>query len=179
MRNFIKLLPLLLLPVIICAGCNIITGNKLIVIKITPPDLNVSGESDGFEVREVSREMNDTWDEHHDQIRHLVDLGFAMLITNNLSSDATAAIYVSERSDLATKADIMEQATRVIKPVLVPGDDYTKITWQQSYDYLENFDTLKKLVLTGKFFVYAVGVQPTTDVTFSKTAVIMTINAEP
>ncbi len=177
MKKMLKYLPLLLL--VLFVGCNIITGNKLIVIELG--DATVEGTSSGFEKWRVSKDdpKNGTWKDHAEDIKHVVDLGFAVQIKNDANVVATAKFYVSEDSTLSTVTEVDSLATLVLSGISVAANSTKIIKWQDSYDYLHNFDTLKELILKGKFWLYATAVGSPVDVTFHNTAVILTINAKP
>jgi hypothetical protein len=175
MMKMMRYLPLLLLVVFV--GCNIITGNKLIVIELG--DQSISGTSSGFEKWRVSKDEHGAWKDNAEDIKHVVDLGFAVQIKNDTNVVATAKFYVSEDSTLSNVNAVESEATLVLSDISVAANSTKTITWQESYDYLENFDTLKELVLKGKFWLYATAVGSPVDVTFHNTAVILTINVKP
>ncbi len=174
MKKLLMYLPILL--IIAFVGCNIITGNILIVIDLD--DQTVTGESSGFESWPVDREDFSDWKDHADDLNHVVDLGFATQIINNGNSEATARFWVSE-NPYADVASVEANATLVLNTITIPAGATKKITWSESYDYIENFDTLKELIMKGKFWLYATAVSSNVNVTFHKNAIILTINAKP
>jgi len=175
MKKMLMYLPVLLLVVFV--GCNIITGNKMVVIEIE--DKVLSGDASSYDKWRISKEDHQTWKDHEADLKHVVDLGFVTKIINFGNGDATAKFWVSSDSTYASATEIEANATLVLSGITVPVADSVIIKWQDSYDYLENFDTLKKLVLDGEFWLYATAISSFVLVEFKNNAVVLTINAEP
>ena len=169
------LIPLML--AIFTAGC-LVTGNFLLVIKLDDKELDTNKEFDKWR---VSKEEHEDWDDHADQINHVVDLGFSVLIENNGNEPATGTFYISESGDL-TEGDLHPDSNKayvVLTGITVPAGERKLITWQESYKYLRNFDVLKKYVMKGEFWLYVKGVAPELNIEFKKMAVILTLNVKP
>jgi len=166
-----------LLVILAFAGCNIITGNVLIVIALDDATLQTN---DDFKVWKVSKEEHGEWKDHEADIKHVVDLGFSVIFDNSAGTDeATGDFYVSEDSTFASAAEVRANAKAVLTGITVAAGATRKITWQQSYEFLGNFDTLKKFVMDGEFFLYAVDIGTNFDLDVKKAAIILTINAKP
>jgi hypothetical protein len=178
MAKIARLMPLLLL--LLLPGCyEIINGNILVVVKIEDKTLT---SNDPFEAWRVSKEDHEDWKEHEEDLNHVVDAGFAIEISNTESNvDATAEFYISKDStlsaeDLHTQSNI---AFRVLRGITVPAGEEKRITWRESYRYLEHFKVMKQYVMDGKFWLYAKGVTTPLNISLTKTAVILTLNAKP
>jgi len=166
-----------LLVILAFAGCNIITGNVLIVIELDDATLQTN---DDFKVWKVSKEEHGEWKDHEADIKHVVDLGFSLILDNSRGTSlATGDFYVSKDGTLGTAAEVIANATMVLEDITVDPGATRKITWQQSYEFLGNFDTLKKFVMDGEFYFYAVGIGTPLDLDLKKVAIILTINAKP
>jgi hypothetical protein len=175
MKKLLKFTPLLV--VLAFAGCNIITGNVLIVIEL---DKAHPKTHEDFMVWHVNKEDYTDWKDHEDKIQHVVDLGFSVVFDNSAgSNEASGDFYVSKDSTLASADDVRDNAAIVLSGIIVAPGKIRMITWQQSYQYLGNFDTLKKYVMDGEFYLYAVGVGTDLDLIVAKPAIILTVNAEP
>jgi len=175
MKRMLKFAPLLV--ILAFAGCNIITGNVLIVIELDDETLQTG---DDFKVWKVSKEDHGEWKDHEDDINHVVDIGFSLIFDNSRSaSEARGDFYVSTDGTFGTGAEVEANAAKVLSGIEVGQGATRRITWQQSYEFLGNFDTLKKFVMDGEFYLYAVGIGTPLDLDVKKAAIILTINAKP
>ncbi len=167
-----------LMLLLFAAGC-LVTGNILLVIKLEDKHLTTNEKFDKWF---VTKEDNEDWKKHQDDIKHVVDLGFSVTIDNTGSDEpATGSFYISKSGDL-TLDDLepdSKEAYIVLSGLTVPAGGKKHITWQGSYRYLRNFDVLKKYVMSGEFWLYVKGVSTPLDMTLTKTAVILTLNAKP
>lgn len=172
MRGRIKFLPLL--AVLLLAGC-IVSGNFIIVYKLADTHLT---SNDDFERWEVSKELEEDWEDHAEDIKHIVDVGFAMKITNNNPTQtATGDVYISKNGNLSSASEVIAEGTPILTGMQVAAGSELVITWRKSYDYLSNFETLKKYIIDGEFYAYAIGVGTALDVDVTRIAVIITVNA--
>ncbi len=171
MRGRIKFLPLL--AVLLLAGC-IVSGNFIIVYKLSDTRLT---SNDDFERWEVSKELEEDWEDHAEDIKHIVDVGFAMKITNNNPTQAaTGDVYISRNGNLSSAAEVIAEGIPVLTDMEVAADSELSISWRKSYDYLSNFDVLKQYIIDGEFYAYAIGVGTALDVDLTRIAVIITVN---
>jgi len=174
MKRTTKFLPLIV--AFLFAGC-IVTGNVLIVIELEDAGLQ-TGED--FKVWEVSKEKSSDWKEHEDDINHVVDIGFSMIITNNNTANAaTGEFYISKNGNLANASQVRANGIKILGGIEVAPGATKKITWPDSYNYLSNFDILKQYVMDGGFWVYATGIGTNLNIDIKNPAVILTINAKP
>jgi len=174
MKRLLKFLTLAL--ILITAGC-IISGNILVVVKL--PDKSLKSNQD-TEMWEVSKDNVGDWADHFDDINHIVDVGFTMIITNNNTTDAaTGQFYISKRDDFNSAEEVKEDGILLLSGLTVSAGKSLTVKWQESYDYLSNFDALKKYAMTGQFYVYAIGLGESIDIDIRRVAVILTINAKP
>ncbi len=172
---------MILIPLIfalLVTGC-IVTGNILIVIELEDKTLTTN---DSFDKWLVSKEEHSEWKDHADDIKHIVDVGFAVTLVNSASNvDATGEFYISKDGNLS--ADDLNSSNSAVFIILsgleVKAGETRQITWQESYDYLSNFKTLKKYGMDGEFWLYVKGVGTPLNLDIKKPAVIMTLNAKP
>jgi hypothetical protein len=175
------LIPLAL--ALLVAGC-IVTGNILVVIKLTEYDNTLLDPDHSFDVWLVNREDHQDWKDHADDINHVVDFGFSVTFDNSSSNvPANGEFYISMKGDL-TAEDLYPDADtmgvyRIFSGLTVPAGDSRHVTWQQSYKYLQNFDKMKEYVMEGKFYLYVKDVDPNVYLYLRKPAVILTLNAKP
>ncbi len=174
MKKQIRILALL--AALLFAGC-IVTGNVLVVIELEDDDLT---EQKDFRMWNVDKDSVQVWKDHYKDIKHIVDLGFSVTIKNNNTVDeARGEFWISKNGNLGSAQEVMQKATKVFAGLVVKPGTTAKITWSQSYQYLHNFDTLKKAALDGQFYLYAIGIGNNLNVSFKKPAVILTVNAKP
>lgn len=176
MKKQIRILALL--AALLFAGC-IVTGNVVVVIPLEPNPINLVGDDDFYKWR-ASKDEHSDWEDHYEDINHIVDLGLSFTLTNNSSQTyAYGEIWISKDSTFQSAAEVKAGAIRVFSRLRVNAGKSTHITWSQSYQYLEHFDELKQYALDGYFWVYATAVSDDLDVTFKKPAVILTVNGKP
>jgi len=127
----------------------------------------------------VSKEEHSDWKDYEDKIQHVVDLGFSVIFENNSASKATGDLYVSKDGTLTSAQDVIDNAVKVLSGIVVDPNSDKRISWQGSYEFLGNFDTLKKFVMDGEFYLYAVGIGDNLNLDLRKIAIILTVNTEP
>lgn len=177
MSKKVFVIPLIL--ALLAASC-IVTGNILIVIELE--DTTLSEATQSFHKWLVSKDEHQEWKDHADDINHIVDVGFAVTLDNSASDvDATGEFYISKDGNL--NADDLTadnpDAFVVLSRLEVEAGAIRKITWQESYDFLSNFKTLKQYGMDGEFWLYVKGVGTPLNLDVKKLAVIMTLNAKP
>ena len=161
------------------AGC-IVTGNILVVIELEE-DKHLT-TNDSFDQWLVSEDDHQDWKDHADDINHVVDVGFVVTLDNSASNvDATGEFYISKDGNLSAD-DLHPDSSNVymiLSGIVVEAGDIKTIRWQESYDYLSNFDALKQYAMDGEFWLYVKGVGTPLDLWARKIAVILTVNAKP
>ena len=172
---------MILIPLIfalLVTGC-IVTGNILVVIELEDKTLTTN---DSFDQWLVSKEEHSEWKDHADDIKHIVDIGFAVWLDNSASNvAATGEFYISKQGTL-TANDLNANnpnAFVVLRGLEVGAGEVRKITWQESYKFLSNFKALKQYGMDGKFWLYVKGVGTPLNLQVKKPAVIITLNAKP
>ncbi len=144
---------LALIAILSLAGCFIVAVTVVVDYEINSADL--FQESD-FLYFEVNLTQDDTWNDHKDDIKYIDNVGFIMWAENNGASNASAELYIARtHSDaITTVADVRDSTTRVLSGLtLEPGENY--IDWASSLGYIENIDTLRAIVESGQFVIYA------------------------
>ncbi|MCK4656156.1 MAG: hypothetical protein KAT85_03970 [candidate division Zixibacteria bacterium] len=173
-----KMIVIPLILALLVTGC-IVTGNILVVIELEDKTLTTS---DSFDKWLVSKDEHQEWKDHADDINHIVDVGFAVTLDNGTSNvDATGEFYISKIGTLIAK-DLHPDSSNayiILSGLVVKAGEVRKITWQESYDFLSNFKTLKQYGMDGEFWLYVKGVGTPLNLQVKKPAVIITLNAKP
>jgi hypothetical protein len=123
------------------------------------------------------------WEDAQENLDKIESIGFEMFITNPNATDAVLDVYVSnppESEILGNISAVLADGTLALKGFTVPaGVSKFKMTYSQSFQLLENVDTLKKLAVGGKFHVYGIPGIPASPTSFSvdSAIVIITLNA--
>jgi len=151
MKKAIAIMPIA--GILLLAGCFIVAVTVVIDYQINSADL--FQESD-FEYFAVDLTSDETWDDHKDDIKYIDNVGFIMWVDNNGASDATGELYIARTHDVSITSadDVKDNTTRILSGlVLEPGANY--IDWASSLAYVENIDSLRTIVETGTFVIYA------------------------
>lgn len=111
---------------------------------------------DHVERAEVDLLENETWKEHHENIKSISRVLFAFWVINHGDVDATAQFYISKNCDLTTEEEVRSGATLVVDGVSVPANDSTYITARESYKHLRNQDELGDRLIEGQFCLYCI-----------------------
>lgn len=153
----IKLL-LAALAVFLCMGANCITTGNLMIIEYID-DFAAQTES-SLDREQVDLSTNDDWNEHKDDIAAIDDIGFACRIENLGAQPAGGQLFLfkpkNENDSLASYSDVQSKGTLVLDGIVVEPGATREIKWQESYDYLQNFEKAKQIIFTEKFQVYFV-----------------------
>lgn len=178
MAKKIILIPLAL--ALLAVGCfEIINGNIIVVIPLA--DRTLEG-SESFDKWFVTKEDHEDWKKYEEEINHVVDIGFSVTLTNNeTSAPATGEFYISKDGNLKA-SDLHETskvAFKVLSGIVVPAGGRKHITWQGSYRYMSNQDKLKSYVMSGEFWLYVKDATSPVNLSLTKTAAILTLNAKP
>ena len=124
---------------------------------------------------------DEDWEDHQDNIKDIDLVGFELWATNDGEAADTFTVYVADlQSSLdgsSTRSEVESGATLVVDDLPVAPSGQTHITYGQSFKYLDNVETLKNLVETGKFKLFAIVTSPTVDVTIDSLRVIVTLTA--
>ena len=157
------------------AGC-LLSGTFISVIVIVDEDFTTRT---GFYFYDVDLTEEDVWNDHKDEIKDIDLVGFELWITNETGTADTFTVYVADlQSTLdgsSTRSEVDSVATLAVNGLPVAPSGQTHITYGQSFKYLSNIGTLKNLVETGKFKLFAFVTSPTADVTIDSLRVIVTL----
>lgn len=119
------------------------------------------------------------WEDHKDNIKDIDLVGFELWATNNGETANTFTVYVadlqSSLDDGSSRSEVDSLATLVVDDLPIAASGQTHVTYGQSFKYLANIGTLKNLVETGKFKLFAFVTPPTVDVTIDSLRVIVTL----
>jgi hypothetical protein len=103
----------------------------------------------------------DVWKDHKDDIDDIVDVSFTFKLTNKSAVDTLSGqVYVSSDNTLDTPAKVESLATIILDGISVDPGATLQMTLTHYYDILQNFDTFKDLVKSGKFSAYAITPNP-------------------
>ena len=109
-----------------------------------------------MEWAEVDLLENETWKEHHEDVKGISRVLFAFWVINHGDVDATAQFYISKNCGLTTEEEVRNGVTLVVDGVSVPANDSTYITAQESCKHLRNLDVLEDRAIEGQFCLYCI-----------------------
>jgi hypothetical protein len=145
------------LPVILLCGCWLISGTWVVVFAVADEDI-FAGE--GFHKFDVDITGESVWQDHKDNLHNVEDVAMSFKLINNLSTEATAKVYVSSDNTLSDSTAVKSFATLVLDGLTIPANDSLHVDLAYYYDVLQNFETLRDLVKTGVFTAYAIVPDP-------------------
>jgi hypothetical protein len=154
-HKYLWFLPLL--PVILLCGCWLISGTWVIIFAVANEDIT-AGE--GFHKFDVDITGESIWQDHKDNLHNVEDVALSFKLINELSTEATARVYVSSDNSLADSNAVKSSATLILDGLTVPANDSLQVGFAFYYDVLQNFETLRDLVKTGVFTAYALVPDP-------------------
>ncbi len=158
------------------ASC-ITTGNVMVVEYLD--DLSAA-TGQAITSGDVNLEENEDWQDHKEDINGIDDLGFACRITNNSNASASGQLYVSPNDkDYTTEAAIRANGILVLDGIVVPAGQTREIKWQESYDYLKNFEQVKEVVFGEQFHYYFIAAETPFDIDVTDIVLFMSINGKP
>lgn len=171
-------LGLLAVTLIMGSSC-ITTGNVMVVEYID--DFDAQTETN-LDYERVDLTTNSDWQEHRDDIAGIDDMGFACRITNNANSPATGQLYLydpkNDNDSLLTISEVQQEAIKVLDGIVVPAGETREIEWQESYDYLENFDDAKNIIFSEKFQVYFIAANTPFNIRVTDIVLFLSINGK-
>ncbi|MFH1680795.1 MAG: hypothetical protein ABIH26_09140 [Candidatus Eisenbacteria bacterium] len=153
MRNRGLLLGLLLLA-LGAAGC-LISGQLILVQVFGDGTANAENT-----VHFISVDLNDNskYNDHKDKLKSLEAFGFYVTVTNLGGGEAQGEMYLS-LANLGLSpsiATIKAQGTPIIVNANLGGGEARTITFEESQDYITNFDKIEEAVLEGVFYLYGI-----------------------
>jgi hypothetical protein len=157
---------------LVISGC-IVTGNIIVTIDIGDLAGNVT---DTFSSRYV--DLNDYSDyvDHKDDLNSVDDMGFVCRIYNSGSNLATGKLWVSPTD---SDAKLPDDAVLVLDGLVVKAGETREITLSESYDYLKNFDEVRKIVLGEKFTAYFTSATTPFTLEVKDLVLVLSINGKP
>lgn len=155
LKSYRKYVVLSLTALVLLAGCGIVA----ITISIDQ-DLEVAGAGD-FYYRAVDVTASPDWEEHVDDIEFVELVCFDIYLTNNEEVAVTFDGYIDEYNPLGICTnracyEALTTPTRILKDIVIPAGASRHITPGQSFDYIENIETMKTMARTGQFNFYGV-----------------------
>jgi len=175
-KRYLWLLPLVLIAFV--SGCWLFSGTWVIIYMVDNEDVVAA---QGFYKFTVDITEESVWKDHKDDLDNIEDIAITFKLINNLSSAATARVYVSDDGTLSDTSAVKSSATIILDGISVPGNDSLQVEMAGYYDLLQNFEVLRDLVKTGIFTAYGIvpdmGIAPDIDVEFRDVVVIVTFSA--
>lgn len=159
-------------------GASCITTGNVMVVEYLDDLSAVSGQT--ITSGDVDLRENQDWQEHKEDIIGIDDLGFACRITNNSNASASGQLYVSPNDkDYTTEAAIRANGILVLDGIVVPAGETRDIEWQESYDFLQNFEQVKEVVFGEQFHYYFIAAETPFDIDVTDIVLFMSINGKP
>lgn len=144
------------------AGC-ILSGEFIIVVE---GDGTITSTNASLEQLHIDLTDNETWQDHKDDIKSIIDVKFECKFTNNLSDSASGELYVSKNL-YATVSDVKNNATLVFSGLGLAGNESREVTFSESSTYISNLDTVLGLLEDGEFYLYGIANEDDFSVTVS------------
>lgn len=140
-------LPVILTVTALMLGC--IVSGTFVITKA----LHFTAANDLY-YYQVDITDNSDWKEHEDEIQFVDAVGMVLFVTSTEPADATFSVYVDEYSPVSiSPAMVPTSATVIIEDFVIPSGQ-SVITYSESVKAIQNLDTLKTLVKSGKFDFY-------------------------
>jgi hypothetical protein len=162
----------------LCMGASCITSGNVMVVEYLD-DLHAATGA-VINSGDVDLSTNSDWNDHKEDINGIDDLGFACRITNNSNAAASGQLYVSANDkDYTTEAAIRANAILVLDGIVVPAGGTRDIEWQESYDFLKNFDQVKTTIFGEQFHYYFIAAETPFDIDVTDLVLFLSINGKP
>lgn len=159
-------------------GASCITSGNIMVVEYLD-DLHAETGAT-ISSGDVNLADNSDWQDHKADINGIDDLGFACKITNNSNATASGQLYVSPNDkDYTTESAIRANGILVLDGIVVPAGATRKIEWQESYDFLMNFETVKKVIFGEQFHYYFIAAETPFNIDVTDIVLFMSINGKP
>ena len=142
----------LLLGLALITCSSIISKTFTIVFYIDDPIASTDQE---INWKEVDLTDNKDWKEHHDKIKRIDAVEFAVEIINHETTEATGQIYISKYDSLQQSA-LLDSALLVLDGIAIPPEDTVVVDRAESIKYIRNYEKMRDYVING--FFYACGV---------------------
>ncbi len=163
-----------ILLILLVSSCFLFSGTWVIIYEVEEADIDCPGSFYKFTV-DLTEE--DIWKDHKDDIDNIPDISLTFKLANTGTDTLTGRVYVSPSSTLDDTTEVKDSATIILDGISVAPGDTLQMTLAHYYDLLQNFDTLKDLVKTGKFTAYAIVPNAPLNMEFSDVIVVVTISA--
>lgn len=159
-------------------GASCITTGNVMVVEYLDDLSAATGQT--ITSGDVDLSENEDWEDHKEDINGIDDIGFACRIRNNANAAASGQLYVSPNDkDYTTEAAIRANGILVLDGIVVPAGETREILWQDSYDYLKNFELVKEIVFGEQFHYYFIAAETPFDIDVTDIVLFMSINGKP
>ena len=177
-----------ILALLMTLGNNCVTSGNVVIMIDDLPDL--VGQTDvNFNPRLADLNSPDVkdWKDHKDQLNSVDDIGFACKITNHKPSVATGQIWISKEK-YSSPDEMMADtanAVKVLDGIAIPAAKDTipgvrSIEWNESADFLSNFDGAKTIIYAKKkFYLYFMVKQTPFHIDVEDIIIFLSCNGRP
>ena len=145
---------------LVAAGC-ILSGEFIIVVE---GDGTITSTESALQSLHVDLTETETWQDHKDDIKSIIDIKFECKFTNNRSDSAYGELYISPNV-YTTVGYVTDSATLVFSGFGLAGNESREVSFSESSTYISNLDTVLDLLESGEFYLYGIA----DDVPFSVT----------
>lgn len=173
-KYLLILIPFLTLLGVWIQGC-LLSGTYVITYKVG--DEIISTEKT-LNSASVDLSDNDTWADHEEDIKYVDEVAFTFKVENRISTDsATGQLYITDIDTFTQVDDIRDNATLIVDGIELGPGEMKHILWNECFQYILNFETLKEQVESGTFHLYGICRNTPFDVRFYDIVAVITVTA--
>jgi hypothetical protein len=177
----VKRLLIALLAVGLLVGGCIVTGNLFIEIDVGDLTAN-AGEN--FASEEVDLNDYSEYRDNKEDLNSVDDVAFVAKVTNTSNNPATGQIYVVPEDQIQVApssklATIPSDAILIFDGLEIAAGQTRKISLNESYDYLRNFEEGREVILGEEFTIYFTSETTPFTLQIEDLVFILTINGKP
>ena len=173
-RYILFVIPFMALLGIWIQGC-LLSGTYVITFEVE--DEIISTEK-VLNWASVDLSENDTWADHHEDIKYVDEVAFTFKVKNHLSEDsATGQLYMTDIDTFTQVDDIRDHATLVVDGIFLGPGEEKHIQWNECFQYILNLDYIKAQVESGTFHLYGICRETPFHVEFYDIIAVITITA--
>jgi hypothetical protein len=175
-KGFLRTLPLSLLAII--GGCFLVSGQITFVHNFGDGTATADGTVYEFG---IDLTENKDYNDHKDKIKSVTAVGFEVKVQNGTAMAATAEGYLTLNplADPSTVGDMQSGEVKIFSAAGNPVDPMSTrvIDFEESQEYMANFDAIQDAVRDGEFYVYITSAEGT-EVDYKDLTLVVTMNVE-
>ena len=146
------LLGLIILTAVGISGC-LLTG-QITIVKAVDTGLTTNSQIYSYW---LDLNTNSDYADNKDKLKSVDAVSFVAKIKNNAALANAAELYIYHDDDLTTVAEIRDEAIPVLITPSIAAGDSLLIHWNESFQYMQNLDSLIHYVKdVGAFAVYGI-----------------------